>query len=372
MEQQPQNPNLTNISISRLSSPQSNPPFAVPLFHAHQQYMHRRSHSDSFVCRFPEEMNLFPNTCFDVRTPESFDKVAEGEEEDDLLDSYISLDIIEGAYEADDDGGPGIVICNSGGGEKVEKLKASMKLMRRSHSVGCLCTSPKDKENICETKKAMAPDKLAELWAIDPKRAKRILANRQSAARSKERKARYIVELEKKVQALQTEATALSVQFSLYERDTMGLTNENTELRRQLKSMEQQAQLRDALNEALEKELERLKFMTGEANTSSDAYIMGAQHMGQYMGQYKSSSYPQQQQIQSIGATTDHIDAQTKIPAAGFYLPFESNLSISPRHHFYSKGADSNMLNPLQPLDLSFKPNIQLMCPSDQGLLKFS
>ncbi|ONI02185.1 hypothetical protein PRUPE_6G181900 [Prunus persica] len=41
-----------------------------------------------------------------------------------------------------------------------------------------------------EAKKAMAPDKLVELWTVDPKRAKRILANRQSAARSKERKAR--------------------------------------------------------------------------------------------------------------------------------------------------------------------------------------
>ena len=43
----------------------------------------------------------------------------------------------------------------------------------------------------------------------------RILANRQSAARSKERKMRYIVELEHKVQTLQTEATTLSAQFTL-------------------------------------------------------------------------------------------------------------------------------------------------------------
>ena len=43
----------------------------------------------------------------------------------------------------------------------------------------------------------------------------RILANRQSAARSKERKMRYIVELEHKVQTLQTEATTLSAQLTL-------------------------------------------------------------------------------------------------------------------------------------------------------------
>lgn len=45
----------------------------------------------------------------------------------------------------------------------------------------------------------------------------RILANRQSAARSKERKARYIQELERKVQTLQTEATTLSAQLTLYQ-----------------------------------------------------------------------------------------------------------------------------------------------------------
>lgn len=43
----------------------------------------------------------------------------------------------------------------------------------------------------------------------------RIWANRQSAARSKERKMRYIAELERKVQALQTEATSLSAQLTL-------------------------------------------------------------------------------------------------------------------------------------------------------------
>jgi predicted nucleic acid-binding Zn-ribbon protein len=41
-----------------------------------------------------------------------------------------------------------------------------------------------------------------------------VLANRQSAARSKERRMRYIAELEHKVQILQTEATTLSAQLT--------------------------------------------------------------------------------------------------------------------------------------------------------------
>ena len=43
----------------------------------------------------------------------------------------------------------------------------------------------------------------------------RIWANRQSAARSKERKMRYIAELEQKAQSLQTETATLSAQLTL-------------------------------------------------------------------------------------------------------------------------------------------------------------
>nr|XP_009787893.1 PREDICTED: probable transcription factor PosF21 isoform X2 [Nicotiana sylvestris] len=96
-----------------------------------------------------------------------------------------------------------------------------------------------------ETKKAMSAAKLAELALIDPKRAKRIWANRQSAARSKERKMRYIAELERRVQALQTEATSLSAQLTLLQRDTNGLSAENNELKLRLQTMEQQVHLQD-------------------------------------------------------------------------------------------------------------------------------
>ncbi|KAF8656565.1 hypothetical protein HU200_060626 [Digitaria exilis] len=132
---------------------------------------------------------------------------------------------------------------------------------------------------VMEAKKAMSSEQLAELAAIDPKRAKRIIANRQSAARSKERKARYITELERKVQTLQTEATTLSAQLTLFQRDTTGLSAENAELKIRLQAMEQQAQLRDALNDALKQEVERLKVATGEMSKSNEPYNMGMQHV---------------------------------------------------------------------------------------------
>ncbi|XP_030461041.1 probable transcription factor PosF21 [Syzygium oleosum] len=116
-----------------------------------------------------------------------------------------------------------------------------------------------------ERKKALSSAKLAELALVDPRRAKRILSNRQSAARSKERKLRYIAELERKVQTLQTQATSLSSQLTLLQRDTTGLSSENHELKYRLQTMEQQVQLQDALNDALKDEIEHLKVLTGQA-----------------------------------------------------------------------------------------------------------
>ncbi|KAE8769383.1 transcription factor RF2b-like [Hordeum vulgare] len=110
-----------------------------------------------------------------------------------------------------------------------------------------------------EMKRIMADEKLAEMALADPKRVKRVLANRQSAARSKERRMRYIAELEHKVQILQTEATTLSAQLTHLQRDSSGLATHNNELKFRLQAMEQQAQLRDALNEALTGEVQRLK-----------------------------------------------------------------------------------------------------------------
>ncbi|KAL3507077.1 hypothetical protein ACH5RR_032459 [Cinchona calisaya] len=127
-----------------------------------------------------------------------------------------------------------------------------------------MLTSGTEEPSQADSKKAMSAAKLAELAIIDPKRAKRIWANRQSAARSKERKMRYIAELERKVQTLQTEATSLSAQLTLLQRDTNGLTAENSELKLRLQTMEQQVHLQDALNDALKEEIQHLKVLTGQ------------------------------------------------------------------------------------------------------------
>ncbi|KAF8641924.1 hypothetical protein HU200_067636 [Digitaria exilis] len=146
-------------------------------------------------------------------------------------------------------------------------------------------------------KKAVPAEKLAELALLDPKRAKRILANRQSAARSKERKIKYTGELERKVQTLQTEATTLSAQLTLLQRDTSGLTTENRELKLRLQAMEEQAKLRDALNDALREEVQRLKIAAGQVSNMNGTPFNGGLPQQQQMASY----FSQAQQMQYFG-----------------------------------------------------------------------
>lgn len=149
--------------------------------------------------------------------------------------------------------------------------------------------SASEEASAADSKKAMSAAKLAELALVDPKRAKRIWANRQSAARSKERKMRYIAELERKVQVLQTNATSLSAQLALLQRDTNSLTAENSELKLRLQSMEQKVHLQDALNEALKDEIQHLKVLTGQA-TPNGVPMMNYSSFGSNQPHYPSSN----------------------------------------------------------------------------------
>ncbi|KAF8104030.1 hypothetical protein N665_0181s0051 [Sinapis alba] len=231
---------------------------------------HRRSRSD--------DMSMFmfmdPLISSSGPPPSSDDLPSD----DDLFSSFIDVDSLSS--------NPPIAFPNhtTAGIPPPTSSSSSRPRHRHSNSVDAGCAMYANE--VMDAKKAMPPEKLSELWNIDPKRAKRILANRQSAARSKERKARYIQELERKVQSLQTEATTLSAQLTLFQRDTNGLANENTELKLRLQAMEQQAHLRNALNEALRKELERMKIETGEISGNSDSYDMGMQQV-----QYSPSTF---------------------------------------------------------------------------------
>ncbi|KAJ0428481.1 putative transcription factor bZIP family [Helianthus annuus] len=154
--------------------------------------------------------------------------------------------------------------------------------------------------NGAELKKIMASENLAEMALTDPKRVKRILANRLSAARSKERKMRYIAELENKVQTLQNEATALFTQVTLLQRDLTSLTSQNNELKFRLQAMEEQAHLRDALNDTLTAEVERLKIMKMELSEDGSRFSQLSINPQMFQLHHQAQQHSQQQ----TGSTT--------------------------------------------------------------------
>ncbi|XP_030963439.1 transcription factor RF2b-like [Quercus lobata] len=316
---------------------------------------HRRAHSEvSFRLSDDMMMDLSPSDAFNGgggsggggggggggSSTASLDEIGS---EDDLFSTYIDVDKLGGADQSGVEGngnGNGEKSGGDGGGG------GGRGRHRHSSSVDGSSTTTSSTGvfgEIMDAKKAMPPDKLAELWSIDPKRAKRILANRQSAARSKERKARYIQELERKVQTLQTEATTLSAQLTLFQRDTTGLSTENTELKLRLQAMEQQAQLRDALNEALKKEVERLKMATGEMMSPSESFSMGMHQM-----QFAPSTF------------FPHLQQQGPAGHQNMQLPFshsQSSMSTHQMHqsnsHALSEMMQNDHLRRLQGLDIS-------------------
>lgn len=94
---------------------------------------------------------------------------------------------------------------------------------------------------------------------VDPKQAKRILVNRQSAQRSRVRKLQYISELEMKVIVLESEVASLSPKVGYYDHERALLNAENVQLKQKLAALTQTQLLKEARSESLKTEVHRLR-----------------------------------------------------------------------------------------------------------------
>ncbi|KAF3505790.1 hypothetical protein F2Q69_00002122 [Brassica cretica] len=94
---------------------------------------------------------------------------------------------------------------------------------------------------------------------IDPKRVKRILANRQSAQRSRVRKLQYISELERSVTSLQSEVSVLSPRVAFLDHQRLLLNVDNSALKQRIAALAQDKIFKDAHQESLKREIERLR-----------------------------------------------------------------------------------------------------------------
>ncbi|KAI3755753.1 hypothetical protein L1987_55559 [Smallanthus sonchifolius] len=105
---------------------------------------------------------------------------------------------------------------------------------------------------------------------VDPKRVRRILANRQSAQRSRVRKLHYISELERSVTTLQSEVSTLSPQVAFYDHQRLILNVDNSSLKQRIAALAQDKIFKDAHQEALKKEIERLRRVYNEQNMNKE------------------------------------------------------------------------------------------------------
>ncbi|XP_071707165.1 transcription factor RF2b-like [Rutidosis leptorrhynchoides] len=305
------------------SKPKNAPPFPFRPSH------HRRAHSEMNF-RLPDDLDLASDP-YDGPSG-SFEEFGA---EEDLFSTYMDIEKLGSSLNDD------AVLNNNAGGGDGDGVDGDKSNSRPRHRHSNSVDNSSFLNESIEAKKAMAPEKLAELWTLDPKRAKRILANRQSAARSKERKARYMSELERKVQTLQTETTTLSAQLTLFQRDTTGLSSEKTELKLRLQAMEQQARLRDALNEALKQEVENLRIATGEIARCSDGYNFGM-HQVPYN---QSNFFANHQQSEQQQYQNTHL----------------SNMSNNHHQHHQFETLQQDPLGRFQGLDISNRVNPHLV-----------
>ncbi|CAJ2659723.1 unnamed protein product [Trifolium pratense] len=129
---------------------------------------------------------------------------------------------------------------------------------------------PKDEAVDDEIEAAAGPSSAGTITCtetvVDPKRVKRILANRQSAQRSRVRKLQYISELERSVTSLQTEVSALSPRVAFLDHQRLILNVDNSALKQRIAALAQDKLFKDAHQEALKKEIERLRQIYHQQN----------------------------------------------------------------------------------------------------------
>lgn len=134
------------------------------------------------------------------------------------------------------------------------KLNVSSQF-RSEPEVVSTCKGEQDNQPVkIESSETTSPD-----LNVDTKRIKRVVANRQSAQRSRIRKLHYISELEGSVTALEVEVSILSPQVAFLDHRRATLNIDNSALKERIAALVQEKIFMDEHSEALKTELQRLE-----------------------------------------------------------------------------------------------------------------
>ncbi|KAK4486983.1 hypothetical protein RD792_006298 [Penstemon davidsonii] len=131
---------------------------------------------------------------------------------------------------------------------------------------------PEEVQSLCNSEGQNSSEKI-----LDPKRIKRILANRQSAQKSRVRKLQYISELERSVNTLQAEVSVLSPRVAFLDHQRLVLNVDNNVLKQRIAALAQDKVFKDAHQEALKREVERLRQIYYQQNLNKMGNSTGPQ-----------------------------------------------------------------------------------------------
>ncbi|KAK8591515.1 hypothetical protein V6N13_031557 [Hibiscus sabdariffa] len=129
-----------------------------------------------------------------------------------------------------------------------EKSAPSMDLQQPKNEPG----EVESLRKLSDAEAAQAPPPSSNGDSIyDPKRVKRILANRQSAQRSRVRKLQYISQLERSVTTLQSEVSTLSPRVAFLDHQRLILNVDNSALKQRIAALAQDKIFKDAEAKAI-------------------------------------------------------------------------------------------------------------------------
>ncbi|XP_061341827.1 basic leucine zipper 61-like [Gastrolobium bilobum] len=251
----PKIPPPSNFTSTTTSDKQQLPSWVDEFldFSSSRRGCHRRSASDSVAfleeCRFSDDGAATART-----TAHAF----HGLEDDQLMSMFCDDIALPQTPSSPSE-------QNSNNNEKPMALDVVV-------SMQYLINQPKNEacemESSCQSDSATppSPTPTSTETILDPKRVKRVLANRQSAQRSRVRKLQYISELERSVTSLQSEVSALSPRVAFLDHQRLILNVDNSTLKQRIAALAQDKLFKDARQEALKKEIDRLRQIYHQQN----------------------------------------------------------------------------------------------------------
>ncbi|KAJ8568016.1 hypothetical protein K7X08_020738 [Anisodus acutangulus] len=224
---------------------------------------HRRSTSDSIAfleAPMVEECRIRLSSSGTRTTGAEFERF-----DDEQLMSMFNDDIANNSVEHNSTNPSSPSDHNSINEDKKMNVASDEHQQQIQHQQQQLKTEPEEVESSCKSDNEQnAADQHATAdnsseKIVDPKRIKRILANRQSAQRSRVRKLQYISELERSVTTLQAEVSVLSPRVAFLDHQRLVLNVDNSVLKQRIAALAQDKIFKDAHQEALKREIERLR-----------------------------------------------------------------------------------------------------------------